>query len=74
MSEVNIMIQLRHGTIQATADYVSRLPTEVVDEWAKWSNIDSAWVPGLLIISLRKSNHQDMITELLQKYYSQDHE
>jgi hypothetical protein len=78
MSDTQLMILLRHGPVQANADYVAGLPDKVVSRWARWAG-PHAWGPGLdpgpelngaLESCLRDRWHREKITELLVQYYS----
>ena len=79
MSEIDTIIQLRHGPVEATPTYVERLPQQVLDQWwARWQGIDPDngifSRRDLLLINLRTRMGQEKITQLLLEYYSQDHE
>jgi hypothetical protein len=87
MSEIQAMIQLRHGPPEPTWSYIEALPSWVVDEWSlrrlQWSRryrgvecqcLPTTWSRSLLINYLDRPLHQEIITELLQKYYAEHHE
>ena len=80
MSEVDTMIQLRHGPPEPTEAFVDSLPQQVVDEWYRynwppsWTPPPPAWIRHRLINYLDRAHHQDKITELLTEYYTENHE
>jgi hypothetical protein len=76
MSEIQAMIQLRHGPPEPTEVFVDSLPQQVVDEWYRYNWPSRrrlpppAWIRRGLINYLDRAHHQENIAQLLTEYYS----